>query len=164
MHLEDGIGEYDEKDLEVEDRYILGAFGETLRQATKNLENKEIGLAAAEIYDFIWSKYCDWYIEMVKPRLYAEEDTPSKNAARGTLRRVLEGILTILHPFMPFITEEIYDVLRTDESMLISAPWPDEADFVTDPDASRAVEKLIETVTEIREEMRKRREFGRRFF
>lgn len=150
MHLEDGIGEYDEKDLEVEDRYILGAFGETLRQATKNLENKEIGLAAAEIYDFIWSKYCDWYIEMVKPRLYAEEDMPSKNAARGTLRRVLEGILTILHPFMPFITEEIYDVLRTDDSMLISAPWPDEADFVTDPDASRAVEKLIETVTEIR--------------
>lgn len=150
MHLENGVGSYDACDLAVEDRYILGVFGETLKQATKNLENKEIGLAAAEIYDFVWSKYCDWYIEMVKPRLYAEEDTPSKRAARGTLRRVLDGILSILHPFMPFITEEIYGVLHTDGSLLINADWPDENDYKIDVDASRAVAKLIETVTEIR--------------
>ena len=106
-----------------EDKWILTKLQETIDEVTTHLDKYEIGLAANEIYDFIWNEYCDWYIEMVKPRLYGE-DSPSKTAAKEVLLKVLKDILKLLHPFMPFITEEIYSHLPGVEKAIIVEDFP----------------------------------------
>ena len=90
---------------------------------TENMDKYELGIAVQKVYDFIWEEFCDWYIEMVKPRLYNEEDT-TKAAALWTLKTVLGNALKLLHPYMPFITEEIYCTLRPEEESIMIASWP----------------------------------------
>ncbi|GFN36074.1 valine--tRNA ligase [Tepidimicrobium xylanilyticum] len=109
--------------LEEEDKWILSRINRVIKEVTDNLNKYEIGMAAQRIYDFIWDEYCDWYIEMVKPRLYGD-DKESKETAQKVLLHVLENILKLLHPFMPFITEEIWGHLPGREEALIVSPWP----------------------------------------
>ncbi|MBR5375986.1 MAG: class I tRNA ligase family protein, partial [Lachnospiraceae bacterium] len=100
-----------EKDLGSADRWILSRMNETVREVTENMEKYELGIAAGKIYDFIWDEYCDWYIEMVKPRLRSDDEAAG-NAARFTLKTVLITALKLLHPYMPFVTEEIFCIIR----------------------------------------------------
>jgi len=106
-----------------EDKWILSKLNNVAKEISANLDNYDLGVACAKIYDFIWNEFCDWYIEMVKPRLYDEEGS-TKLQALWTLNKVLEGSLKLLHPIMPFITEQIYTKLyNNDESIMISE-WP----------------------------------------
>ena len=134
--------------LELEDKWILSRFNDTVRAVGENLEKYELGVAAGKIYDFIWDNYCDWYIELTKPRLNGD-DPAAKEAAERVLLHVLHGIVRLLHPFMPFITEEIYQALpHTGEALIVEAypvydpalAFPGEAaDFELVMEAIRAV-------------------------
>lgn len=139
-------------DLEPVDRWILSKLNTLIREVTDNMENFELGIAVQKVYDFIWDEFCDWYIEMVKPRLYDTDDAASQNAALWTLRTVLVDALKLLHPYMPFITEEIYCSLQSydsqsggeeEESIMISS-WP----VYSRERCFEAQEKAIETIKE----------------
>ena len=124
MHFEEAPRALTEEDaLKSEDAWILSKLQGLIEEVGSKLDNYDVGLAAQALYDFIWSDFCDWYIEMVKPRLYGDDEA-SKDLARAVLATVLENILKLLHPFMPFITEEIWDTLPETEGRLIRAPWP----------------------------------------
>ena len=108
--------------LEPADKWILSRLNNVVKEVTNNMENFELGVAVQKVYDFIWDEFCDWYIEMVKPRLYATDDADSQNAALWTLKTVLIDALKLLHPYMPFITEEIFCTLQSEEeSIMISS-------------------------------------------
>lgn len=109
--------------LEEEDKWILSKLNKVIKEVSENLDKYEIGFAAQRIYDFIWDEYCDWYIEMVKSRLYGSNEE-SKIVAEKVLVYVLKDVLKILHPFMPFITEEIWQNLPEIKEALILTPWP----------------------------------------
>ncbi len=138
----------DESLLTIEDKWILSKFNSLARSVNDNVANYEIGVALAEIYSFTWDTFCDWYIEMAKSRIF-EGGAPALTAKR-TLVRVLTGILGLLHPYMPFITEEIYQALpHSCESIMISEyPVFDEALVYTD--AEEDVERIIACITAIR--------------
>ena len=125
MNLEEDVAkeEFTLESLEEEDKWILSKLNSLVKEATDNLNKYEIGFAAEKIYDFIWDEYCDWYIEMVKSRLYGE-DKASKETAEKVLLFVLKDILRLLHPFMPFITEEIWQHLPGNDTPLILSNWP----------------------------------------
>ena len=132
-----------------EDKWILSKINRLNREVTNNLEHFELGVAIQKIYDFIWNEFCDWYIEMVKPRLYAEDET-TKFATQYTLNRVLKNALKLLHPVMPFITEEIYTALyHHDESIMISK-WPEELAHLSFESEENQIEKLKEIIVGIR--------------
>lgn len=138
-----------EAKLDIEDRWIISRANKVCREVKDNLDRYELGLAAEKIYNFIWDEFCDWYIEMVKPRLY-EDDLEDEQKAQSTLCFVLMRILKLLHPFMPFITEEIYDIMPNKKDMLICETWPlydAELDF---PEETEQINLLIEAVTAIR--------------
>ena len=109
--------------LHSEDRWILTRVDETIVEVQEKIEKYDIGMAAEAVHDFIWDEYCDWYIEMVKPRLYGD-DIEDREVVYGVLLDVLEKILKMLHPFMPYITEEIYAFLPSTEGDLIVSDWP----------------------------------------
>ncbi len=113
----------DASELRLEDKWILSAYNNLVREVTENLNNFELGIAVSKLYDFIWDNYCDWYIELVKPRLY-EKDGADKTA-QNVLSYVLIGSLKLLHPFMPFITEEIFSGLPTGEESIMISKWPE---------------------------------------
>ncbi len=137
------------ENLRDEDKWILAKLTDLIRQVTSNLDHFDLGVAAQKIYDFIWNEFCDWYIEMVKPRLY-DENSSSKFAAQYTLNRVLKGALKLLHPIMPFITEEIYTKLyHEDESIMISK-WADEAVSISFEKEQYQIENLKTIITGIR--------------
>lgn len=126
MNLEEEIPGYEAvKDhFSIADHWIMSRLNGLIKEVIDNMDKFELGLAAQKLYDFIWSEYCDWYIELVKPRLYGE-DTEKRSAAQYTLTHVLKDILKLLHPFMPFITEEIWSYLpQNTEQHIIIAPWP----------------------------------------
>lgn len=104
------------------DKWILSKLDDTIKEASANLEKFEIGMASAKLYDFVWSEFCDWYIEAQKPLLYSEDENQKKHAT-SMLLYVLTNILKLLHPFIPFITEEIYGILNNNESIMIQS-WP----------------------------------------
>ncbi len=141
--------------LDITDRWILTRYQETLRGVTANMESLDLGLAAQKIYDFAWSSFCDWYIELAKPRLNGEDEA-QKDTARAVLYHVLVGILKLLHPFMPFLTDEVYRYLpETDESIMISA-WPtayESLDFAEDAARMEGVMEIIRSVRNLRVEM-----------
>ena len=110
--------------LEPADKWILSRLNNVVKEVTDNMENFELGVAVQKVYDFIWDEFCDWYIEMVKPRLYATEDADSQNAALWTLKTVLIDALKLLHPYMPFITEEIFCTLQSEEESIMISSWP----------------------------------------
>ena len=137
------------KNLELEDKWILKRLNNVIEEVTKNLEKYEIGLAASRIENFIWEEYCDWYIEFAKLRLYGE-DQAAKDDVKKVLLYVLNKMIALLHPFMPFITEEIYSALPDKKDMLIIEQWPrfnDEFEFV---DEESTVNSAIEAITAIR--------------
>ena len=131
------------------DRWILSRLNGVVQDVTDNMEKYELGIAVQKVYDFIWEEFCDWYIEMVKPRLYSEEDT-TKAAALWTLKTVLGDALKLLHPYMPFVTEEIYCTLNPQEESIMISSWPlwtGERNF---PEEEAGVEMIKEAVRSIR--------------
>ena len=136
--------------LHPEDKWILSRFNDVVKEVTDNMEKFEMGIAVQKVYDFMWGEFCDWYIEMVKPRLYLTDDADSKNAALWTLQTVLIGGLKLLHPFMPFITEEIFTTIQqTEESIMISS-WPVWREDFNYPEDEKAIEMIKEAVRGIR--------------
>ncbi|MBP6142901.1 MAG: valine--tRNA ligase [Proteocatella sp.] len=134
--------------LELSDKWIISKANKVAADVTENIDKFELGLAAEKIYDFAWSQFCDWYIEMVKPRLYGEDDE-AKNAALYTLTYVLEKILKLLHPFMPFITEEIYSYLGKEEKIIV-AQWPHYDENENFEKEEQQMEIVMEAVRSIR--------------
>ncbi len=135
--------------LEEEDKWILSRVNTVIKEATENLEKYEIGISAQKIYEFTWEEYCDWYIEMVKPRLYGE-DIESKETAEKVLLYVLENILKLLHPFMPFITEEIWQHLPERDKPLIISDWPVYKEEDYHPDVEKRMAYIMTAIKGIR--------------
>ncbi len=155
------ITEPDEQDLENADRWILCRMNETVRDVTENMEKYELGIAAQKINDFIWESLCDWYIEMVKPRLYNTDDAKSQNAALWTLRKVLISSLKMLHPYMPFVTEEIYCTVREETNMdspesIMIAEWPvfeEKYNFTGEAADVDRIREAVKGIRNVRNEM-----------
>ena len=125
MNMEGKTGiETGAEHLQPVDKWILSRLNNVVREVTDNMENYELGIAVQKVYDFIWDEFCDWYIEMVKPRLYAQVDADSQNAALWTLRTVLLDALKLLHPYMPFVTEEIFCAVQSEEESIMISSWP----------------------------------------
>ena len=147
-----------EGDYTLADRWILSRYARTVRDVTENLDKFELGEAGRMIYEFIWNEFCDWYIELTKARLYDKENVRARNTALYVLSHVLEGTLRLLHPFMPFITEEIWQkVPHSDElQSIMVAQWPegDEAQINGDIEARMtAIMETIKTVRNMRAEV-----------
>ncbi len=150
MNIEEGDDlEFKGENLELEDKWILKRLNDVIIDVSKNLDKYEIGLAADRIEDFIWNEYCDWYIEFAKIRLYGDDEAAKANVKK-VLLYVLKNMLVLLHPFMPFITEEIYSSLPNKKDLLIVEDWPEfrkEFDFVNE---ESNVNSVIEAITAIR--------------
>ena len=134
------------------DKWILSKVNKLAEEVTENMDKYELGIAVQKVYDFIWEEFCDWYIEMVKPRLYNEEDT-TKAAALWTLKTVLGNALKLLHPYMPFITEEIYCTLRPEEESIMIASSPErkaEWDFEADEEAVEIIKEAVRSIRNVR--------------
>ena len=131
------------------DKWILSKLNTLAKDVTENMENFDLGVAVGKIYDFIWEEFCDWYIEMVKPRLYNDEDT-TKAAALYTLKTVLIESLKLLHPYMPFITEEIFCNLQDGEESIMISNWPVYKEEFSFPVEENAIETIKEAVRGIR--------------
>ena len=131
------------------DKWILSKVNTLAEEVTENLDKYELGIAVQKVYDFIWEEFCDWYIEMVKPRLYNDEDN-TKAAALWTLKTVLGNALKLLHPYMPFITEEIFCTLHPEEESIMIASWPVKTEAWSFTEDERAVEIIKEAVRSIR--------------
>ena len=142
----------DVADLEKSDRWILSRLYQVVRKTKTQIESYSLGEVANDLYEFIWGDFCDWYIELVKSRLWQEQDSPSRITAQKTLAHVLEATLKLLHPFMPHITEEIWQTLtRTkDNQFLAVQPYPDINDQLIDNDLERSFELLFGTIRTIR--------------
>ena len=135
--------------LELEDKWVLSKLNTLIREVTDNMEAYELGVASAKIYDFIWDTYCDWYIELTKTRLNGE-DAAAKLAAENVLCYVLLRILELLHPFMPFLTEEIWQAMPHEGDFLIRAPWPNYQDALHFPQAESDMENVKDAITAVR--------------
>lgn len=150
MNLEDwGGAAFDPQKLDLSDKWILTRYQQTVRTVTENLENLDLGFAAEALYDFVWSQFCDWYIELAKIRLNGE-DRAARATAQGVLCHVLTGILKLMHPFMPFITEEVYSFLPAHEGMLITASWPVPDAALDFPQETAQMDGIMEAIRAIR--------------
>ena len=143
------IFNYDINKLKIEDKWILSKLNNTIREVTENINNYDLGVALQKIYDFIWDEFCDWYIEMVKPRLYDAEN-PTRLEAEFTLNYVLTSSLKLLHPFMPFVTEEIYTKLIGAEKTIMLTDWPKAEEKFNFNVEEEQVEALKQIITGIR--------------
>ena len=132
------------------DRWILSAVNTLAKDVTENMDKFELGIAVQKVYDFIWDEFCDWYIEMVKPRLYSTDDAVSQNAALWTLKTVLIDALKLLHPYMPFITEEIFCTIQNEEESIMISKWPEYSEDRAFPAEEKAIETIKEAVRGIR--------------
>ncbi len=144
--------EIDLASLTSADKWILSKVNTLAKDVTENLDKYELGIAVQKVYDFIWEEFCDWYIEMVKPRLYNDEDT-TKAAALWTLKTVLANALKMLHPYMPFITEEIFCTLCPEEESIMISSWPEfktEWDFKTDEEAVEIIKEAVRSIRNVR--------------
>ena len=136
-------------DLTQADKWILSKMNRLTKDVAENIDKYELGIAVSKIYDFIWEEFCDWYIEMVKPRLYNDEDK-TKAAALWTLKTVLINALKLLHPYMPFITEEIFCNVQNEEESIMISKWPEYKDEWNFEEDEKAVELIKEAVRGIR--------------
>ncbi len=148
MYLDDN-GDYTSlpKDLAVEDKWIVSKFNKLAKEVTENLENFELGIAVAKLYDFIWDVFCDWYIEISKIRLQSGEDA---DTAKAVLVYVLTGILKLLHPFMPFITEEIYQAIPHNEESVMISKWPEYDESLNFPIEENDMEMIMDAIRAVR--------------
>jgi len=139
------------------DQWIMSRCNSLVKDVTENMDKFELGIALSKLYDFIWDEFCDWYIELAKYRIYhADEDAQSANDALWTLREVLKKALKLLHPYMPFVTEEIYSKLIPGEESLMMSAWPEYDESFDFPQAERIVEhykEIIRGVRNVRAEM-----------
>ncbi|NLC67984.1 MAG: class I tRNA ligase family protein, partial [Clostridiaceae bacterium] len=141
--------------FEITDKWILCRINDLISELTNNLEKFELGIALQKIYDFIWEEYCDWYVEMVKPRLYDREN-PTRLEAQYVLNYVLKTALQLLHPFMPFITEEIYKHLVVESPSIMISSWPkynEEYNFIEVLDKMAIIMEAIRSIRNMRAEM-----------
>ncbi len=134
--------------LEMEDKWILSKYNTLVKEVTENLDRFELGVALAKLYDFSWDLFCDWYIEMVKPRLY--EKGENAKTAQNVLAYVLSGFLKMIHPFMPFITEEIFQSLPVDEESIMVSKWPEFDEKLCFEAEEKAAGMLISAITGVR--------------
>ena len=149
MNLENYDGNEELESLTYEDKWILSKLNTLIKEVTNNIDNFDLGVAAQKIYDFIWNEFCDWYIEIVKTRLY-DENCNTRKAAQYTLNKVLQDSLKLLHPIMPFITEKIYlELYNNDDSIMISK-WPEYNEKLNFEDAEQKIEKLKSIIVGIR--------------
>ncbi|MDY4560115.1 MAG: valine--tRNA ligase [Peptostreptococcus porci] len=143
------------KDLTLADKWIISRANRIVGEVTDNMDKFELGIALQKAYEFTWSEYCDWYIEIVKPRLYGE-DRDAKRAALYTLTYVLEKVLKLLHPFIPFITEEIYSYLPTVDGLIITAEYPrysEDDNMEIEEEKMNLIMEAIRNVRNVRTEM-----------
>jgi valyl-tRNA synthetase len=147
----------EDSDLIYADKWILSKVNSLAQEVTENMDKFELGIAVQKVYDFIWDEFCDWYIEMAKARLYRAEEAPvAANAALWTLKTVLSQALKMLHPFMPFVTEEIYSVLVPEEESLMISEWPKfREDWAFDEEEAflEQVKAAVRSVRNMRAEM-----------
>lgn len=142
-------------DLTPADKWILSKANTLVKEVTDNMENYELGIAVAKLHDFIWEEFCDWYIEMVKPRLYNDEDA-TKAAALYTLKSVLTIALKLLHPYMPFITEEIFCSMQDEEESIMVSDWPvfkEELDFKAEENEVEIIKNAVRNIRNLRADM-----------
>lgn len=151
MNMSDEITDsnFDLEKLHYEDKWILSKLQKVIKSITEKIEKYDIGLAADDIYGFIWSDFCDWYIEIVKPVLYSDNAEEKTNTVK-VLLYVLENILKLLHPFMPYITEEIWQALPNREAALIVSKWPEYREELVFEKEERATEYMENAIREIR--------------
>ncbi|MBR3171770.1 MAG: valine--tRNA ligase [Lachnospiraceae bacterium] len=154
---EEGVTEPKKEELLPADRWILSRLNTVVREVTENMERYELGIAVQKIHDFIWDEFCDWYIELAKFR-FANKDgrDASSNAALYTLRTVLTEALKLLHPFMPFVTEEIYCTLLPEEKTIMIAPWPVYSEDMNYPAEEAQLENfkaIVRGIRNVRTEM-----------
>ncbi len=138
------------------DKWILSKLNTLVKDVTDNMESFELGIAVQKVYDFIWDEFCDWYIEMVKPRLYNSDDAVSQNAALWTLKTVLIDALKLLHPYMPFITEEIFCTLQSEEESIMISKWPEftaDRSFEKEEKDIEIIKEAVRGIRNIRTEM-----------
>ena len=135
---------------ETEDKWIISRYSAVSRQVTEMLDRYELGEAARVLYEFIWNEFCDWYIELVKPRLYGKDTEESRYAAQKTLVEVLRGSMELLHPFMPFITEEIWQHLPHEGETIMLAKWPEQEESLISAEIDKQMELTIEVIRAIR--------------
>ena len=136
-------------ELEVTDKWIISRYNKLVKEVTDNLDKYELGLAAQKIYDFTWNEFCDWYIELAKGRLYGTDDE-ARATALHTLIYVLQNTLKLLHPFMPFITEEIWQHLPHEGESIMISPWPELNEAQMDEEAETEMQALMDAIRAIR--------------
>ncbi|CBK75154.1 valyl-tRNA synthetase [Butyrivibrio fibrisolvens 16/4] len=152
MNLADNeVTEPAESELATEDKWIISAVNTLAKDVTENMDKYELGIAVQKVYDFIWDQFCDWYIEIVKPRMYSTEYTASKNAALWTAKFALTNALKMLHPFMPFITEEIFCTLQSEEETIMLSAWPEYDEAKNFPVEEAKVEHAKDVVRGMRQ-------------
>jgi valyl-tRNA synthetase len=142
--------------LDLADRWIISRFNRTVQEIDRWLDQYNMSEAGKVLYDFIWSEFCDWYIEIVKPRLYKNPDPADRWVAQTCLATTLRGIMELLHPFMPFITEEIWQHLPHEGETIVLAPWPRVDEKMIDPEAEENIalmQEIIKFIRNIRAEM-----------
>ena len=147
--------DFDPAKLETADKWILSRLQEAIRDISDHMEDGDFGLAATKIYDFAWSEFCDWYIELSKSRLLGE-DGESKETVKAVLLYVLENLLKLLHPFMPFLTEQVYKYLPETEGFLMLQKWPERSEalhFAEDEQKMQGIMEIIRTIRNLRSEM-----------
>nr|MCR5203301.1 valine--tRNA ligase [Lachnospiraceae bacterium] len=152
MHLGDQtIVRPDDSAFETADKWIISRVNTVVKEVTYNMEKLELGVAVSKIYDFIWSEFCDWYIEIVKPRLFNKESEPeSAMAAFYTLKKVLICALKLLHPYMPFVTEEIFTTIQSEEESIMVSDWPVYSEEDNFPEAEADINHIMELVKGVR--------------
>ena len=155
MNLEDYDENYDLSKLCKEDKWILSKANRLAKEMATNIDNYDLGVAAQKIYDFIWNEFCDWYIEIVKPRLY-DKECATRKEAQFTLNTVLEYSLKMLHPIMPFVTEEIYTKLYNNDETIMTSAWPkfkEDFNFEAEENEIEMLKAIIGEVRNIRNNM-----------
>ena len=148
MNMEEDIS-INLKDLTDSDKWILSKCNNLNRDVEKNLDSYDLGVAVSKVHDFVWDEYCDWYIEMVKPRLYNKDDK-TRNAALWTLKKVLLNVLKLLHPFVPFVTEEIFTSIQDKEETIMYTKWPEFEEKFNFQKEEEDIELLKNTIKSIR--------------
>jgi len=143
-------GEQEKDKGDLADRWIMSRYNQTVAGVTDCLERFELGEAARLLYEFIWNEFCDWYIELAKLRLYDKADQKGRAAAQQVLWQVLRGTLELLHPFMPFITEAVWQHLPHAGSSIMTAPWPAAGEKIKDPAAEAEMSLIVDTIKAIR--------------
>ena len=158
MNMEENVVDEPEKELfTAADKWILSKVNTLAKDVTENMDKFELGIAVQKVYDFVWDEFCDWYVELAKNRIYHKEENPAAaNCALWTLKTVLGNALKLLHPFMPFITEEIYGALVPEEESLMMSSWPvytEEWEFPEDEALLEHVKEMTRGIRNIRAEM-----------